>query len=43
MLMAIKRGEVKASVIVKGKERERYPNDATRTTVNKLHRDVGHA
>ena len=41
--MAIKRGEVKASVIVKSKEPERNPNDATRATVNKPYRDVGHA
>jgi hypothetical protein len=41
--MTIKGGEVEVSVIVKGKERKRYPDDATRLTVNKLYRDVGHA
>jgi len=42
-LMTIKGGEVEVSVIVKSKERERYPNDATRLAINKLYRDVGHA
>jgi RNA-splicing ligase RtcB len=42
-LMTIKGGKVEVSVIVKGKERERYPNDATRLAINKLYRNVGHA
>ena len=37
--------QLRAGVLmtIKGKERERYPNDATRLAINKLYRNVGHA
>jgi len=41
--MAIKSAGVKVSFIIEGEKSERNPNDATRATVNKFYRDVGHA
>jgi hypothetical protein len=43
MLMAKERRCVKVSLVVETHKSEVDPNDANRLTIQKLHRDIGHA